>query len=67
MTVTVVKELKNITIMYISALFPLPWCTFGRPPFLKSPAFGEDDYRVCMAFGVIDKAEDIPCPVDSNG
>ncbi|CAM9666160.1 unnamed protein product, partial [Laminaria digitata] len=33
----------------------------------QSPAFGEDDYRVCMAFGVIDKGEDIPCPVDSNG
>ncbi|CAN0505066.1 unnamed protein product, partial [Scytosiphon promiscuus] len=33
----------------------------------QSPSFGEDDYRVCMAFGVIDKGEDIPCPVDSNG
>ncbi|CAM9595129.1 unnamed protein product [Ectocarpus fasciculatus] len=33
----------------------------------QSPAFGEDDYRVCLAHGVIAKGEDIPCPVDSNG
>ncbi|CAM9890026.1 unnamed protein product [Pylaiella littoralis] len=33
----------------------------------QSPAFGEDDYRVCLAHGVIVKGEDIPCPVDSNG
>eukprot|EP00903_Cladosiphon_okamuranus_P006585 g6433.t1 len=33
----------------------------------QAPAFGEDDYRVCLAHGVILKGEDIPCPVDSNG
>ncbi|CBJ31410.1 Isoleucyl-tRNA Synthetase [Ectocarpus siliculosus] len=33
----------------------------------QSPAFGEDDYRVCLAHGVIAKGEEIPCPVDSNG
>jgi isoleucyl-tRNA synthetase len=33
----------------------------------QAPAFGEDDYRVCMAAGIITKGGDIPCPVDSNG
>lgn len=33
----------------------------------QAPAFGEDDYRVCLAHGVIQKGGDIPCPVDSNG
>jgi isoleucyl-tRNA synthetase len=33
----------------------------------QAPAFGEDDYRVCMAHGVVQKGEDMPCPVDSNG
>jgi isoleucyl-tRNA synthetase len=33
----------------------------------SAPAFGEDDYRVCIATGVINKGEEIPCPVDSNG
>ena len=33
----------------------------------QSPAFGEDDYRVCLAHGIISKGEDLPCPVDSNG
>jgi isoleucyl-tRNA synthetase len=33
----------------------------------QAPAFGEDDYRVCLNHGVISKGEDIPCPVDSNG
>jgi len=33
----------------------------------QAPAFGEDDYRVCIAHGVIRKGEEIPCPVDSNG
>lgn len=33
----------------------------------QAPAFGEDDYRVCMAHGVIQKGGDLPCPVDSNG
>jgi isoleucyl-tRNA synthetase len=33
----------------------------------QAPAFGEDDYRVCMAHGVIAKGGDLPCPVDGNG
>eukprot|EP00945_MAST-04E_sp_MAST-4E-sp1_P006114 g6114.t1 len=33
----------------------------------QAPAFGEDDYRVCMAHGVIEKGEPIPCPLDANG
>jgi isoleucyl-tRNA synthetase len=33
----------------------------------QAPAFGEDDYRVCMAAKVITKDGTIPCPVDSNG
>lgn len=33
----------------------------------QAPAFGEDDYRVCMLHGVIVKGGEIPCPVDSNG
>ena len=33
----------------------------------QAPAFGEDDYRVCLAHGVIKKGGDLPCPVDGNG
>jgi isoleucyl-tRNA synthetase len=33
----------------------------------QAPAFGEDDYRVCLAHGVIEKGEGLPCPVDLNG
>jgi isoleucyl-tRNA synthetase len=33
----------------------------------QAPAFGEDDYRVCLANGIIAKGEDLPCPVDHNG
>ena len=33
----------------------------------QAPAFGEDDYRVCLARKVIKKGQDLPCPVDSNG
>eukprot|EP00560_Eucampia_antarctica_P004551 CAMPEP_0197833640 /NCGR_PEP_ID=MMETSP1437-20131217/19651_1 /TAXON_ID=49252 ORGANISM="Eucampia antarctica, Strain CCMP1452" /NCGR_SAMPLE_ID=MMETSP1437 /ASSEMBLY_ACC=CAM_ASM_001096 /LENGTH=1171 /DNA_ID=CAMNT_0043437819 /DNA_START=90 /DNA_END=3602 /DNA_ORIENTATION=+ len=33
----------------------------------QAPAFGEDDYRVCIAHGVIVKGDELPCPVDSNG
>eukprot|EP00520_Triparma_pacifica_P017464 CAMPEP_0118664162 /NCGR_PEP_ID=MMETSP0785-20121206/17844_1 /TAXON_ID=91992 /ORGANISM="Bolidomonas pacifica, Strain CCMP 1866" /LENGTH=1166 /DNA_ID=CAMNT_0006558007 /DNA_START=14 /DNA_END=3514 /DNA_ORIENTATION=- len=33
----------------------------------QAPAFGEDDYRVCLAHSIIKKGGDIPCPVDSNG
>ncbi|GAB4817754.1 hypothetical protein N2152v2_004800 [Parachlorella kessleri] len=33
----------------------------------QAPAFGEDDYRVCLANGVIARGEGIPCPVDESG
>lgn len=33
----------------------------------QAPAFGEDDYRVCLAHKVIQKGKELPCPVDSNG
>mmetsp|Transcript_9074 Transcript_9074/g.20499 ORF Transcript_9074/g.20499 Transcript_9074/m.20499 type:complete len:1170 (-) Transcript_9074:247-3756(-) len=33
----------------------------------QAPAFGEDDYRVCLAHRVIQKGKELPCPVDSNG
>lgn len=33
----------------------------------QAPAFGEDDYRVCIAKGIIVKGADIPCPVDASG
>lgn len=32
-----------------------------------APAFGEDDYRVCINHGVIAKGGEVPCPVDANG
>lgn len=33
----------------------------------QAPAFGEDDYRVCLKFKVIEKGGDMPCPVNANG
>jgi tRNA synthetases class I (I, L, M and V) len=33
----------------------------------QAPAFGEDDYRVCLLHGIVSKGEDLPCPVDANG
>ena len=33
----------------------------------QAPTFGEDDYRVCVAHGVVKKVGDIPDPIDSNG
>ncbi|CAK8987930.1 Isoleucine--tRNA ligase [Durusdinium trenchii] len=33
----------------------------------QAPAFGEDDYRVCMAAGIIEPGGFLPCPVDANG
>jgi isoleucyl-tRNA synthetase len=32
-----------------------------------APGFGEDDYRVCLLGGIIQKDEEIPCPVDADG
>ena len=33
----------------------------------QAPYFGEDDYRVCLAAGLINKLGPIVCPVDSAG
>ena len=33
----------------------------------QAPGFGEDDYRVCIANGVVMKGETVPCPVDESG
>ena len=33
----------------------------------QAPAFGEDDYRVCLKHNIVSKGEDLPCPVDANG
>ena len=33
----------------------------------NAPAFGEDDYRVCLAAGVFDKESHPPCPLNDAG
>lgn len=33
----------------------------------QAPAFGEDDYRVALEHGVIDKETQPPCPIDESG
>lgn len=33
----------------------------------QAPYFGEDDYRVCLAAGVITRDQEIVCPVDASG
>uniref|UniRef100_A0A1B0CA15 Isoleucine--tRNA ligase, cytoplasmic n=2 Tax=Lutzomyia longipalpis TaxID=7200 RepID=A0A1B0CA15_LUTLO len=33
----------------------------------QAPYFGEDDYRVCLANGVITRDQEIICPVDASG
>ena len=33
----------------------------------QAPAFGEDDYRVCAAAGIIQRGVPITCPIDANG
>ncbi|KAI5733383.1 hypothetical protein M8J76_011262 [Diaphorina citri] len=33
----------------------------------QAPYFGEDDYRVCLAGGVITRDQEIVCPVDASG
>ncbi|ORZ14718.1 isoleucyl-tRNA synthetase [Absidia repens] len=33
----------------------------------NAPAFGEDDYRVCVANGVITVDGKLPCPIDEKG
>ena len=33
----------------------------------QAPYFGEDDYRVCLAAGIITKVGPIVCPIDASG
>lgn len=33
----------------------------------QAPAFGEDDFRVCLAHNVIAKGDTVPCPIDDSG
>lgn len=33
----------------------------------QAPYFGEDDFRVCLAAGVVTRDQDIICPVDASG
>ena len=33
----------------------------------QAPYFGEDDYRICLSYGIIKKGEDAVCPVDASG
>jgi len=33
----------------------------------QAPYFGEDDYRVCLAAGIISHDQDMICPVDASG
>ena len=32
----------------------------------QAAAHGEDDYRVCVAKGIVDKDEDVPCPISER-
>ena len=33
----------------------------------QAPGFGEDDFRVCMGYGIFNKGDTVVCPVDSSG
>ncbi|SCU97891.1 LADA_0H09076g1_1 [Lachancea dasiensis] len=33
----------------------------------NAPAFGEDDYRICLANGIISEDDELPNPVDDSG
>ncbi|XP_028160047.1 isoleucine--tRNA ligase, cytoplasmic [Ostrinia furnacalis] len=33
----------------------------------QAPYFGEDDFRVCLAAGIVTRDQDIICPVDASG
>ena len=33
----------------------------------QAPYFGEDDYRVCLAAGIISRDQEMICPVDDGG
>lgn len=64
MNIIIIKQCKDaFTILsdgYVSA-------ESGTGIVHQAPYFGEDDYRVCLAAGVISKDQSIICPVDSSG
>jgi len=33
----------------------------------QAPGFGEDDYRVCLKYGIVKKGQGVVCPVDESG
>lgn len=33
----------------------------------QAPYFGEDDFRVCLNYGIISKDQEMICPIDANG
>lgn len=33
----------------------------------QAPGFGEDDFRVCLKYGIVKKGESIVCPIDASG
>ena len=33
----------------------------------QAPYFGEDDFRVCLAYGIISRDQEAVCPVDLAG
>ncbi|ELP91250.1 isoleucyl-tRNA synthetase, cytoplasmic, putative [Entamoeba invadens IP1] len=41
--------------------------TSGTGIVHQAPGFGEDDYRVCLANGVISKGTKLVCPIDFSG
>jgi len=41
--------------------------TSGTGIVHQAPAFGEDDYRVCLREGIVSKTDKPPCPIDDNG
>eukprot|EP00668_Euglena_longa_P014268 GGOE01018247.1.p1 GENE.GGOE01018247.1~~GGOE01018247.1.p1 ORF type:complete len:1070 (+),score=313.51 GGOE01018247.1:91-3300(+) len=33
----------------------------------QAPGFGEDDYRVCLKYGIVKKGQGVVCPIDASG
>ena len=33
----------------------------------QAPGFGEDDFRVCLQHGIVQKGDQVVCPVDASG
>ena len=41
--------------------------TAGTGIVQQAPAFGEDDYRIAIRFGIVSEGELPPCPLDESG